>query len=67
MIKPEYVVADALRTVALRLELAMEEGRRSTRIDANDLLETLLSVADELDPPCGLRQAYPAADQEATP
>ena len=50
---PEHKIADALRSVALRLEDAVEHGRRSTRIDANDLLETLLAVADELDPPLG--------------
>lgn len=51
MTNPEHKIADALRVVALRLENALEEGRRSTRIDANDLLETLLAVADQLDPP----------------
>lgn len=48
---PEKKVADAVRVVALRLEEALERGRRSTRFDANDLLETLLAVADQLDPP----------------
>ncbi len=48
---PEERIADVLRLVAMRLEVAIEDGMRSTRIDANDLLETLLSVADELDPP----------------
>lgn len=38
MTNPEHKIADALRVVALRLENALEEGRRSTRIDANDLL-----------------------------
>lgn len=51
MTNPEHKLADALRVVALRLENTLEEGRRSTRIDANDLLETLLAVADQLDPP----------------
>lgn len=51
MTNPEHNVADALRVVALRLETALEERRRSTRIDANDLMETLLAVADQLDPP----------------
>lgn len=51
MTHPTHQLADALRLVALRLEHALEEGRRSTRIDANDLLETLLAVADQLDPP----------------
>ncbi|MCA8982735.1 MAG: hypothetical protein KDA76_03155 [Planctomycetaceae bacterium] len=48
---PEERIADVLRLVAMRLEVAIDEGRRSTRSDANDLLETLLAVADELDPP----------------
>lgn len=39
-------VADVLRLVAMWLERAIEEGRRLT-----DLMETLLAVADELDPP----------------
>ncbi|HBN78460.1 MAG TPA: hypothetical protein DD473_22145 [Planctomycetaceae bacterium] len=47
----EERIADVLRLVASRLELAVDSGRRSMRIDANDLLETLLAVADELDPP----------------
>ena len=51
MTYPEQNVADALRVVALRLEEALERGRRSKDFDANDLLQTLLSVADCLDPP----------------
>lgn len=53
MTNPEFKIADALRVVALRLEDALERGRRSTRIDANDLLETLLAIADQLDPSVG--------------
>jgi len=34
----EQKMADAVRVVAPRLEEALERGRRSTRIDANDLL-----------------------------
>lgn len=49
--RPEHAVADALRKVALQLEIAIDERRRSNRLDADDLLETLLAVADELDPP----------------
>ena len=48
---PEQRVADACRVVALRLEEALERGQRSAHIDAEDLRETLLAVADELDPP----------------
>ena len=50
MTTPEQKMADALRLVGLRLEEALESGRRSTRLTANDLLETLLAVADEIDP-----------------
>ncbi|MEX1229486.1 MAG: hypothetical protein WEB58_04555 [Planctomycetaceae bacterium] len=49
--KSEQRIADAFRNVALRLELALDEGRRSNQIDAEDLRETLLALADELDPP----------------
>ena len=51
MTTAEHKIADAFRAVALRLENALEAGRRSTRIDAHDLLETLLAIADQLDPP----------------
>jgi hypothetical protein len=51
MAKPRQQVAEALRLVALRLERALEEGRRSRPMDADDLRETLLGVADVLDPP----------------
>jgi hypothetical protein len=61
MTNPEHKIADALRVVALRLENALEEGRRSTRIDANDLLETLLAVADQLDPPVANHVAHTEA------
>lgn len=47
---PEQKVADAFRTVSLRLEAALGKGR-SNPIDAEDLLETLLTIADQLDPP----------------
>jgi len=50
---PDHKIADALRAVALRLEAEIDRGRRSTRIDAHDLLETLLAIADHLDPPIG--------------
>jgi hypothetical protein len=56
----EQKLADALRVVALRLEEAIERGKRSSRIDANDLLETLLAVADQLDPPVGEPVSSPA-------
>lgn len=47
----EQKVADAFRVVALKLEDAIERGRNLKFVDANDLLETLVSIADQLDPP----------------
>lgn len=47
---PEQRVADAFRLTALKLEDAIERGRHSGKIDAEDLRETLLSIADDLDP-----------------
>ncbi|HEY0984825.1 hypothetical protein [Schlesneria sp.] len=59
MTSPEHNVADALRVVALRLEEALERGRRSKDFDANDLLQTLLAVADCLDPQTTDAEARP--------
>jgi hypothetical protein len=33
------------------IEQRIESGERSARIDAHDLVEVLLTVADEIDPP----------------
>lgn len=49
--KNEHRVADALRKVTAAMQHELESGRRSTRIDAHDLHDLLLAVADELDPP----------------
>ena len=42
---------DALREVATAIELEVDEGHRSAKIDARDLVEAFLPVADRLDPP----------------
>ena len=60
----EHKIADAFRVVAMRLEDALERGRRSKKLDANDLLETLLSVADLLDPPIPDTEEPEAPDDE---
>ena len=44
-------VADAIRDVTAAMQTALDQGRRSTRIDAWDLVEALLAIADRLDPP----------------
>lgn len=48
MTNPNYQVADAVRLVALRLEHLIECGKKT--ISAEDLLQALLSIADDLDP-----------------
>lgn len=50
---PEYKLADALRKVTASMQQAIDNGHRSRVIDADDLVEVLLSVADQLDPPVG--------------
>ncbi len=42
---------DAIREVAAAVEREIEAGHRAAQIDAHDLVEVLLSVADRLDPP----------------
>ncbi len=44
-------VADAIREVTSGVQRAIEEGHRSKEIDADDVVEILLSIADRLDPP----------------
>ncbi len=47
---PNYRVADAIRKVAMRLDRAFVDGMVAC-IDANQIAEILLSIAEELDPP----------------
>ena len=49
-------VADAIRQVTAKMQTAIDEGHRSSRIDAHDLIEALLAIADTLDPPFGDRR-----------
>jgi hypothetical protein len=44
-------VADAIRKVTVAMQRAIDSGERSKAIDAEDLMQVLLAVADELDPP----------------
>jgi len=44
-------VADAIREVTAKVQKAIDEGFRSRAIDADDLIEVLLAIADKLDPP----------------
>lgn len=43
-------VADALRRVTAAMQKDLDAGRRSRPLDAEDLIDVLLTVADELDP-----------------
>ena len=51
MTNPELKIADAIREVAVAMQKAITDGYRSRMIDADDLVEVLLSIADGLDPP----------------
>ncbi len=54
-------VADAIRKVTAAVQRELDTGRRSSRIDAHDLVDLLLAIADELDQPFGGR-ANPSDD-----
>lgn len=47
---PDQKVADAFRKVATRLQTVIDGRKGASRIDTYDLLETMLAVADEIDP-----------------
>jgi hypothetical protein len=47
--KAEYLVADAIRIVSLRVMKELQRGERAAMIDTNDLIEILLTIADELE------------------
>jgi len=44
-------IADAIRNVTATMQQAIDDGHRSRHIDADDVIEVLLAIADELDPP----------------
>ncbi|MFV0443344.1 MAG: hypothetical protein ACK5Q5_07215 [Planctomycetaceae bacterium] len=44
-------IADAIREVTIAMQQAIADGYRSRMIDAGDLVEVLLAIADRLDPP----------------
>lgn len=51
MTNPNHPLADAIREVTLSVQTAIADGYRSRMIDADDLVEVLLAIADRLDPP----------------
>ena len=46
----DLAVAQAIRRVTAKMQEVIESGRRSAKVDAYDLVEVLLAIADELDP-----------------
>jgi hypothetical protein len=50
---PELKMADAIRKVTAQVQRAIDDGYRSRAIDADDLVEVLLAIADGIDPPMG--------------
>lgn len=47
---PTQQIADAIRKVTTAVQNATDGGHRSQVVDAFDMVEVLLAVADELDP-----------------
>ena len=56
---PEQTIADAIREVTIAIQSAISDGHRSRKIDADDLVEVLLSIADRLDPPVPVTASVP--------
>jgi hypothetical protein len=44
-------VADAIRQVTAAIQKQLDRGDRSRQIDAEDLIDILLTIAERLDPP----------------
>ena len=61
---PIFRVADALRKAALRLDEAFQSGE-VVYVEANQLAETLLLIAEELDPPLPHNTSDPGEDNLA--
>ncbi|TWT29555.1 hypothetical protein KOR42_34520 [Thalassoglobus neptunius] len=45
-----HQLIEAIHAVTSIVQLRIENGERSTHIDAHDLVEVLLSIADRLEP-----------------
>lgn len=61
MTNTAHTIADALREVTASVQRAIGAGHRARRIDADDVIEILLAVADRLDPPVREAPATEAA------
>ena len=67
MTDSNHQLADVIRDVTASVQKAIDEGYRSRMIDADDLVEVLLTIADRLDPPVELPGANRAAPGLACP
>ncbi len=45
-----HELSDAIRQVTAKVQREIDQGRRSRSIDAVDLVEVLLAIADQLEP-----------------
>lgn len=43
--------AEAIRKVTAVIQQELDAGRRSSHLDVHDLVDVLLAIADEIDPP----------------
>lgn len=65
MTNPTHQLADAIREATAAVQKAIDDGHRSRMIDADDLVEVLLSIADRLDPPISAKEnavTFPCPD-----
>lgn len=49
--EPNHHVADSIRKVTATIQQEQDAGRRSSCLDAHDLVDILLAIADAIDPP----------------
>ncbi|RPH76858.1 MAG: hypothetical protein EHM77_08715 [Planctomycetaceae bacterium] len=56
-------VADAIRKVTVAMQNELESGRRSNALGAHDLVDVLLAIADEIDPPFPPTPSQPVQHQ----
>ena len=47
---PECKIANAIHNITATIQRRIDAGERSAHIDAHDLVEVLLCIAEEIDP-----------------
>ena len=60
-----HEIVDAIREVTACVQRAIEDGHRSREIDADDLVEVLLAIADRLVPPLANVEACPQCGERS--